>query len=45
MRKKTADDILCENRVYQCERCGFTGNEEEAEEHQLMCDSPMRRIG
>lgn len=41
---KSTDDIICENRVYECLGCGFVGRELEAEEHQLKCDNPMKLL-
>ena len=40
----TTDDIICENRVYECEGCGFVGRERAALEHQYKCDNPMRLL-
>ncbi|KKN55034.1 hypothetical protein LCGC14_0586350 [marine sediment metagenome] len=44
IRGKSADDIICENRVYKCLGCGFVGLEREADEHQVKCDNPMELI-
>ena len=41
---KTSDDIICENRIYECLGCGFVGREQAAGEHQIECDNPMERI-
>ena len=38
------DDIICRNRVYVCQGCGFIGRERKAEEHQVKCDSPMELL-
>ena len=39
-----SDDIIYRNRIYECLGCGFVGREQEAEEHQIECDNPMRQI-
>lgn len=41
---KSTDDIICENRIYQCSGCGFVGREQAADEHQAECDNPMEQI-
>lgn len=41
--EKSIDDIICENRVYECQ-CGFVGREQAAEEHQCKCDLSMEQI-
>jgi len=41
--EKLIDNIICENRIYQCQ-CGFVGREQAAEEHQLKCELPMEQI-
>ena len=38
-----SDDIICENRVYECQ-CGFVGREKKALDHQCECDLPMEQI-
>ncbi len=38
------DDIICRNRVYVCQGCGFIGRERKAEEHQVKCDSSMELL-
>ena len=44
MTGKSADDIICENRIYACTGCKFIGTEYNAELHQIKCDSPMELI-
>lgn len=39
----SADDVICRNRVYECQ-CGFVGREEAAEEHQCTCELPMELL-
>jgi len=39
-----SDDIICRNRIYECLGCGYVGAEEEAQEHQIQCDNPMRQL-
>lgn len=41
---KDIDDVICRNRIYECLGCGFVGNEQETEEHQIQCDNPMRQL-
>jgi len=43
-KSKTIDDVICENRIYECLGCGFVGREQKAEEHQIKCDNPMRLL-
>ena len=44
MKDKSIDDIICENRVYECLGCGFVGREHKAVEHQAKCDNPMKLV-
>lgn len=38
-------NIEPENRLFKCLGCGFIGFEQEAINHQVLCDNAMERIG
>ena len=42
--EERVDDVICENRIYECLGCGFVGREQKAEEHQIKCDNPMKLL-
>lgn len=41
---RSANNIICENRVYECLGCGFVGREQAANDHQTECDNPMKHL-